>query len=301
MQGGSVEGEIDPQRLTSDEKWILLRLDTAISDITTSLAEYRFNEATQAIHRFFWSEYCDWFVEASKAVFFGPDPAQKANTLAVIDFVLSHTLRLIHPFLPFITEELWHGLGYHLDLPAGQGGQTIMFAPWPKPFDNAFKEHYGLADSIAQYVDAKYELVTQGRNLRREGNVPSSKKVKFVFKPAASCPPHEARVLELLLNADPLVLDGDYAPQKGTPTVRSSLGELCLPLEGLIDVNAEKARLTKELAKSSAEIERIEQRLNNPAFTQKAPAAVLDENRKRLADWQAKQQQTQAALAALGG
>ena len=301
MQGGSVEGGIDPQRLTSDEKWILLRLDAAIGSITASLAEYRFTEATQAIYRFFWSEYCDWFVEASKAVFFGSDPAQKANTLAVIDFVLSHTLRLIHPFLPFITEELWHGLGYHLDLPAGQGGQTIMFAPWPKPFDNAFKERYGLTDSIAQYADAKYELVTQGRNLRREGNVPSSKKVKFVFKPAAPCPPHEARVLELLLNADPLVLDGGYAPQKGTPTVRSPLGELCLPLEGLIDVNAEKARLTKELAKSSAEIERIEQRLNNPAFTQKAPAAVLDENRQRLMDWQAKQQQTQAALAALGG
>jgi valyl-tRNA synthetase len=101
-----------------------------------AFAEYRFTEVTQTLHRFFWNEYCDWYVEASKAVFQGDDPARKANTLAVIDFVLSHMLRLFHPFLPFITEELWHGLGYQLDLPDAQGGQTIMFAPWPKPLDD---------------------------------------------------------------------------------------------------------------------------------------------------------------------
>ena len=84
----------------------------AIRELTESLAEYKFSEATSTLYRFFWSEYCDWYLEASKAVMQGTDEARKANTLAVIDFVLSHTLRLFQPFLPFITEELWHGMGY---------------------------------------------------------------------------------------------------------------------------------------------------------------------------------------------
>ena len=157
-----MQGEIDPKLLTSDDKWILLKLDQAIREITDAFAEYKFNEATATLYRFFWSEYCDWYVEASKAVLVSSsrgnetqtsseenqrlltssptkeDEARKANTLAVIDFVLSHTLRLFHPFLPFITEELWHGMGYAEDMPEKQGGKTIMFAPWPKPLDDDF-------------------------------------------------------------------------------------------------------------------------------------------------------------------
>src|SRR5207244_2033324 len=134
-----VEGEINPALLTGDDKWILLRLDRAIEEVTTALNEYKFSEAAQVLYRFFWSEFCDWYLEASKAALMRPvesahvstiqpfnDSTQAesrtANTLAVIDFVLSNTLRLFHPFLPFITEELWHGLGYNQDLPADQGG-----------------------------------------------------------------------------------------------------------------------------------------------------------------------------------
>ena len=279
-----IEGEIDPALLTSDDKWILLRLDQAIREIDTAFAEYRFNEVTQTLYRFFWSEYCDWYVEASKAVFFGHNPAQKANTLAVIDFVLSHTLRLFHPFLPFITEELWHGLGYRQDLPAGQGGETIMYARWPKPLDEDFKAHYGLDESDERFVNAKYELVTQGRNLRREGNIASSKRVKFVLKPAGEISPYEAEVIKILLNAETLEVSAQHQARKGTPTVHAALGELYLPLEGLIDVAAEKARLTKELARIDGEIEKVQQKLGNPSFTQKVPPAVLEEHQKRLTD-----------------
>ena len=299
MQGGEVEGEIDSARLTSDDKWILLRLDRAIREIDTAYAEYRFSEVTSVLYRFFWNEYCDWYIEASKAVFNHGDDAQKANTLAVIDFVISHMLRLFHPFLPFITEELWHEMGYCQELPEDQGGRTIVFAHWPKPLDEDFKAHYGLMDEDEKSVSAKYELITQGRNLRREGNIQSGKKVRFVFKPVTPMSGHEAEVLKLLLNADPLVLDPQYVPAKGTPAVRSELGELYLPLEGLIDVGAEKLRLAKALEKIDQEIERASQRLNNPAFAQKVPPEVLEEHRKRLAEWQAKRQQTQTALEAL--
>jgi valyl-tRNA synthetase len=333
MQGGEVQGEIVPALLTSDDKWILLKLDQAIREITTAFAEYRFNEATQTLYRFFWSEYCDWYVEASKAVLSSsssrgnealtatndhathntqhadqslhtsaatPEP-RRANTLAVIDSVLSHTLRLFHPFLPFITEELWHGMGYQEDMPAEQGGDTIMYAAWPKALDDDFRSHYGLTASSLEAVNARCELVTQGRNLRREGNIPANKKVKFVFKPSNDLSPHDADVLKLLLNAETLEADPNYQAKKGTPMVHSGLGDLYLPLEGLIDVAAEKARLTKELEKIQTEITKAEQKLNNPNFTSKAPPHVLQEHQQRLAEWQAKCDRVKKGLEGLHG
>jgi valyl-tRNA synthetase len=299
MQGGEVQGEITPALLTVDDKWILLKLHAAIGEITTSLAEYKFSEAAQTLYRFFWSEFCDWYLEASKAALQGTDPALKANTTAVLDFVLSHALRLFHPFLPFITEELWHGMGYHEDMPEKQGGQSIMHAPWPKPLDDAIREHYGLADSQGELAEARYELVRQGRNLRREANVQSGKKVKFVLKPAAEISAGDAAVLKILLNAEPFEVTRDYAPRKGTPVVHSPLGELYLPLEGVLDMEAERARLKKELEKIEAEISKVKQKLANPAFTQKVPPEVLQEHQKRLTDWEAKKQHVLAASAAL--
>ena len=296
MQGGPIEGDIEPARLTSDDKWILLKLDRAIREIDQAFAEYRFNEVSQTLYRFFWSEYCDWYIEASKAVLHGSDAAQKANTIAVIDFVLSHALRLFHPFLPFITEELWHGLGYGDDLPQGQGGETILFAPWPKPLDGDFHEHYGLDESDERFVNAKYEFVTLGRNLRREGNLSSAKKVRFVLKPAQPLSAYEEAVLKILLNAEPLEFVSESQAERTTPTVHSVLGELYLPLEGLIDAAAEKARREKELARIDSEIEKVLQKLNNPAFVEKVPPAVLQEHQKRLADWQAKRQHLDISL-----
>ncbi len=301
MQGGQSEGEITPALLTSDDKWILLRLDAAIREVTTAFTEYKFSDATATLYRFFWSEYCDWYVEASKAVFHGTDEARKANTLAVIDFVLSHMLRLFHPFLPFITEELWHGLGYHQELPEGQGGKTIMYSHWPKALDEDFKSFYGLDESFERLVNTKYELVTQGRNLRREANIQSGKKVKYVFKPVTELDAYEAEVLKLLLNAETLEIVTEYQPRKGTPVVHSPMGDLYLPLEGQIDVAAEQARLSKEIEKTDVEIAKVLQKLNNPGFTQKVPPSVLEEHQQRLVNWQAKRQQLVASLEALNG
>jgi valyl-tRNA synthetase len=324
MQGGEVQGEINPALLTNDDKWILLKLDAAIREVSTALAEYKFSDATAALYRFFWSEYCDWYVEATKAVFFSSSRRESAqtfeaggesqsgltsaatdpkvaNTLAVIDFVLSHTLRMFHPFVPFISEELWHGMGYSTDMPEGQGGQTIMFAPWPKPFEAEFREAYGLDDCYLDFAQQKYNLVVEGRNLRRVGNIQAGKKVKFIFKPASEVTPHDAETIKLLLNAESLEVVQDYTPKKGTPACRTELGDLFLPLDGLIDVAAETARLTKELEKIVAEIGKVEAKLNNPAFAQKVPASVLDEHKQRLTEWQAKRTHTEEALDALKG
>jgi valyl-tRNA synthetase len=202
-----------------------------------------------------------------------------------MDFVLAHTLRLMHPFLPFITEELWHGLGFHDDLPADQGGRTIMFARWPAPLDDDFKAHYVLDETDEQFAAAKYEVVNLGRGLRRDFNIASNKRVRFVFTPNAPLPAHETEVLRILLNAEPLdVLDRFDAP-KGTPTAHTPLGELLLPLEGLIDVAAERERLQKEIAKVEDELAKVRAKLANPAFAGKVPGAVLEEHRQREATW----------------
>jgi valyl-tRNA synthetase len=300
MQGGEVQGEIDPLLLTSDDKWILLKLDQAIREITSAFNDYKFNEATQTLYRFFWSEYCDWYVEASKAFLQGTDAAKKTNTVAVLDFILSHTLRLFHPFLPFITEELWHAMGYSEDMPEDQGGKTIMFAPWPKPLEAEVRDNFSLDECYLEAVNTKYDLVTQGRNLRREGNIPASKRVKFVFKPAGEVASHDIEVLRLLLNAEALTVDHNFEPPRGTPVVHSTLGELFLPLEGLVDIQAERARLNKELEKIRTEVVKVEQKLANPAFTQKAPPHVLQEHQNRLAEWVAKLDHARAALERLG-
>jgi valyl-tRNA synthetase len=350
-----VQDEINPALLSTDDKWILLKLDQAIREITDAFADYKFSDATATLYRFFWSEYCDWYVEASKAVLGSTrvsrvdsgvapesspnqsesaerasgatpdatartavppvDDARKANTLAVIDFVLSHTLRLFHPFLPFITEELWHGMGYAEDMPENQGGKTIMFAPWPKPLDDDFKSHYGLTDSDEKQIEARNEFIGQGRNLRRMANIPANKKVKFIFKPAGcsssfslspaentlkrELQPADIEVLKLLLNAEAVEVSANYQPGKGALAVRAGLGELFLPTEGLIDVDAEKSRLKKEQEKIESEISKVEQKLANPNFTQKVPANVLEEHKQRLADWQDKLAHAKSALAAL--
>jgi valyl-tRNA synthetase len=192
-------------------------------------------------------------------------------------------------------------MSYHEEMPADQGGTTILFAPWPKPLDEDFLAQYGLDGCYLEIVDAKFALVTEGRNLRREANVPGGKKVKFVLKPSGAVPPQDAEVFRLLLNAENLEVNPTYQPPQGTPVVHSQLGELFLPLEGVQDVAAELLRLTKELEKADAEINKVEQKLGNPSFTAKAPANVLAEHQQRLSEWQGKRQRIKASLDRLSG
>jgi len=303
MIGGTetqTEGEINPALLTSDDRWILLRLDQAIREVTGAFAEYKFSDATATLYRFFWNEYCDWYVEASKAVIYGADEALKVNKVAVIDFVLGQLLRLFHPFLPFITEELWHGMGFAQDLPENQGGRTLMFAAWPKPLSAEEEEYFGLDDTADALAQAKYDLVGLGRGLRRDCKIDPAKKIRFIVRPAGMMSASDVEVLKLLLNAEALeVVDASWTPERGTPVAANALGELFLPLAGLIDFAAERSRLTKELERAKGEVAKVQEKLANPAFAAKVPAKVLEEHQARLQDWQAKEAQLAASLANL--
>ena len=305
MHGGETEQEVNPALLTTDDRWILGRLDLAIREVTQAFAEYKFSDATATLYRFFWGEYCDWYVEASKAVLGTPgEPpadaakvAQRNNKLAVIDFVLGHTLRLFHPFLPFITEELWHGMAFNTDLPADRGGKTLLYASWPKAFDDDEREYFRIDPVVEASAQARFDLVTLGRNLRAQSNIASNKRVPFVLRPASPLPQEELDILKGLLNAEALNLAAaDWQAPKGTPVAANAIGELFLPLAGLVDVEAEKARQEKELAKVRSEIQKVQDKLANPAFTQKVPASVLAEHQQRLIDWQAKEKQILSTL-----
>jgi valyl-tRNA synthetase len=300
LQAGETQGEITPDLLTRDDQWILLRLDAAIRELDDAFANYKFSDATATLYRFFWSEYCDWYLEASKAVLQGADAARRQNTLAVIDFVLSHTLRLFHPFLPFITEELWHGMGYSRDMPEDQGGKTIVFAPWPKPLEADFKTHYHLSESVLSLVEERQKLIIAIRNLRAQYRLPTSQRLKLLYESPADIEAAEKEVIQLLAGAERIEHRPEYQPAKGEPVIHPGFGgKLYLPLVGLIDVAAEKARLTKELQKIEAEIAKVQAKLDNPNFAQKVPANVLEEHRQRLAHWLAKREQTRAGLEAL--
>jgi valyl-tRNA synthetase len=298
MQGGEVETEISAALLSSDDKWILLRLNTAITEVSTALKEYRFSDATATLYRFFWSEYCDWYVEASKAVLQGSDVKRKENTLAVIDFVLGQTLRLFHPFLPFITEELWHGMGFNADLPDNQGGKSIMFAVWPKPLDADELAHFGILPEDEKTANEKYEAVNLGRGLKSTFNI--NKKVRFVLQPNQELPAYEIEVLRILLNAEPLDVDAAFVPTKGTPSAITPLGTIFLPLDGLIDIEAERARIGKELTKVESELEKVTAKLADENFTSKVPQKVLDEHQLRKTDWQEKLAKLREMMSALG-
>ena len=294
------EAEINPALLTSDDRWILLRLDQAIREVTHALAEYKFSDATTTLYRFFWNEYCDWYVEASKAVIYGSDEALKVNKVAVIDFVLGQLLRLFHPFLPFITEELWHGMGFAKDMPENQGGKTLMFALWPKPLSDDEKEYFGLDDTADAVAQAKYDLVSLGRGLRRDCKIDPAKKIRFTVRPAGTLSPSDVEVLKMLLNAEALeVVDAAWTSERGTPVAVNALGELFLPLAGLIDFEAERARLTKELERVKIEVTKVQEKLANPAFAAKVPVKVLEEHQARLQEWQVKEAQIAASLANL--
>ncbi|HSH37772.1 MAG TPA: class I tRNA ligase family protein, partial [Chthoniobacterales bacterium] len=200
----------------------------------------------------------------------------------------------------FITEELWHGLGFNADLPDAQGGRTIMFAHWPKPLGDDFKAHYGLSAADEEFFASKQAVVLGGRKLRSDYNIATNKRVRFILAlNRDALPEAELKVLQQLLNASDLETPREFAAPQGTPSSVTPFGVLYMPLEGLIDKTAEAERLDKELAKVRAEIETVRRKLTNRAFVDGAPPAVVEAHRKREADFGARLTQLQQLRDAL--
>ena len=295
LMQGHVGKEAAPQ-YSSVHLAIISKLRQLHADVEKALADYEFNALIQVLYQFFWNEYCDRFLEAVKGdLRDGADASARAATLTVMDTVLRHYLALLHPVMPHITEELWSSLGFA----DGNGGLPLMLTPLPSPdglLAGVDEERITLACAQAA---ALYETANKARNLKAEYDLSKNKNVSFVLKTANDVPQDILSRLSILANAKSVTRDASYAAPKGTPAALTPLGELFLPLEGLIDVEAERERLGRELDKISKEIVKSSAKLDNAGFVERAPAEVVAQEKERLADWKAKQAQLKAMLDSL--
>src|SRR6266496_4686024 len=258
--------KVDQMELSIYAIEVLSRLDQTIDAVEAAYREYQFNIVAQYLYQFFWNDYCDWFVEAAKSDIFGEDEARKKSALAVMDVVLSATLRLLHPLMPHITEELWSMFRF------GEG--SIQFASQPGKLLLPFPSK--------QTMIVAYEIVQVGRNLRATAGLRSNQKTKFVLKTDNPAIAAEQSVLARLLNASELIVDAEFKAAAGTPVATTSAGELFLIVE--VDRAAEGERLDKEIARIEAELKTIDAKLRNKSFVERAPAAIVEEHRQRLRD-----------------
>jgi valyl-tRNA synthetase len=273
MQGASkATPTIDTQSLSIYAVEVLARLNETIDAIESAYREYHFNLVAQHLYNFVWSDYCDWFVEAAKTDIFSTDESKKRAALAVMDVVLSATLRLLHPFMPHLTEEIWSLLGL------GKG--SLQFAALPEKLALD-----GVTDiaKMRRLVTTVYETVQAGRNLRSTSKLPSNRKIRFILRTNDKSISEQIPTLCRLLNAEKVTLDPKYDAPAGTPVAVTSLGELFLAIAAA-DQARERERLDKEITRISEEARSVETKLQNNAFVERAPAAVVEEHRRRLDD-----------------
>ncbi|PAD72053.1 valine--tRNA ligase [Paenibacillus campinasensis] len=291
LEGFKVEDIDISGELGTADRWILHRLNETSRDITRLIDAYEFGETGRLLYNFIWDDLCDWYIEFAKLSLYGEDQAAKKKTQSVLVYVLDRTMRLIHPFMPFISEEIWQHLPHE--------GETIMLAAWPE-YDPAL-EH---AEAVSE-MNLLMDVIRAVRNIRAEVNVPMSKKIELQLKPVDE---HTYNIIER--NADYIrrfCNTSDYrssvsleAPDKAMTAVVTG-AELFLPLAGLIDIAQEIARLEKEIEHLNSEVERVEKKLGNPGFVSKAPAKVIEEERAKLADYSDKRSKVIARIEELRG
>ncbi|MEN3368415.1 MAG: valyl-tRNA synthetase [Verrucomicrobiota bacterium] len=270
---------------------VLARFNELLTEVEDAYREYKFNEVVQRLYDFFWGDYCDWFVEAAKTEIFSDDEARKKSVLAVMDLILSGFLRLLHPFMPHISEELWSLLGF-----ASGAGESIQFV---SPPESALASAQSQVIPAARKKVAKiYETIQNGRNLRATSRIPSNKKARFILRPAGEIEEAELPTITRLLNAEDLKLDSQYRPEAGVPVAVTPLGELYLEMAGG-DKAAERDRLDKEIARLEGELRTVEAKLSNASFVDRAPAAVVQEHRQRKTDFTDQLAQLRQARAAM--
>ena len=293
VQRRARDPDFDPRRAQETlNRWIAHEVAKAESDVTAALEAYRFNEAAGAIYRFVWNIYCDWYLELIKPVLTGPDNAARRETRAAAAWALDQILKLLHPFMPFITEELW-------GVTAEQGARRehmLALSAWP--------EHDELDNAVAEAeIGWVIDLVNAIRSVRAEMNIPAGSPLPLVLSGASTETRERAGrwsefVQRLARIAD--ISFADTAPQGAVQLVVR--GEVAaLPLKGVIDLAAERARLAKEMAKCDADIARVEQKLGNADFLKRAPDDVVEGEREKREEAQARREKLAEALERLKG
>ncbi|MFF2794746.1 valine--tRNA ligase [Lysinibacillus xylanilyticus] len=260
------------------DKWILTRLNETIERVTSLAERYEFGEVGRELYNFIWDDFCSWYIEMAKLPLYGDDEVAKKTTRSILAYVLDQTMRLLHPFMPFITEEIWQHLPHE--------GESITVAAWPTVrADLHFAEE---ADNMKLLMD----IIRSVRNIRAEVNTPMSKKVPLYIsaKDATTVTVLEANkaYLEKFCNPESLTIgEGLEAPGQSMTAVVTG-AELFLPLVGLINLEEEIARLEKELEKWAKEVKLVTGKLSNEKFVSKAPEALVNAEREKLADYESK-------------
>ncbi|WP_137744278.1 valine--tRNA ligase [Robertmurraya siralis] len=273
------------------DKWILTRLNETIDTVTRLSERYEFGEVGRILYNFIWDDFCDWYIEMAKLPLYGDDEAAKKTTRSILAYVLDNTMRLLHPFMPFITEEIWQNLPHE--------GESITTAKWPEVNEE-------LSDSEASAeMKLLVEIIRSVRNIRAEVNTPMSKKINILVKVKDD---HILQVLdknrsylERFCNPEELEIGKNILiPDKAMTAVVTG-AEIILPLEGLINIAEEIARLEKELDKWNKEVERVQKKLRNEGFVKKAPEKVIAEERVKEADYLEKRAAVELRIKELKG
>ncbi|MGH8053034.1 MAG: valine--tRNA ligase [Stenotrophomonas sp.] len=276
--GRAAGGEGTPAANTDAEKWILARLAKVSTEAQQHYADYRFDLLAQALYEFVWNEFCDWFLELTKPALNGDNAEDAASTRHTLLYVLEAVLRLLHPLTPFVTEQLWQQVAPRLGITT----DTLSLRAYPTAEE--FAGDYAQAETDVEWFKS---MVSALRRVRSELNVPPSKQVRLLLQGGQAA--DRARVerftsqLRFLLKLESI--EWLAADAQTPPAATAIVGELKLlvPLEGLVDLDAERARLDKEIARVSSEKEKSETKLSK--FTDKVPAAVVEQERVRLIDW----------------
>ncbi|PTX59380.1 valyl-tRNA synthetase [Melghirimyces profundicolus] len=276
--------------LSTADRWILHRLNETVERVSESLERYDLGDAGQTLYRFIWDELCDWYIEFAKLPLYGDDESAKRSTRSVLSHVLDHSLRLLHPFMPFITEEIWQ----HLPVE----GDSITVADWPR------KRPGFEAPEAVREMEILIETIRSVRNIRAEMDLSPKKQVDLLIRA-------EGETLSVFRNNEAAIrrlcgvgrLQADRAvsrPQRAMTAVVTG-AEIFLPLEGLIDIDQTLARLEGEKKKLDKEVERVEKKLANEGFVNKAPAHVVEEEREKGREYREKREKVLQRLKELKG
>ncbi|MCZ6863295.1 MAG: valine--tRNA ligase, partial [Alphaproteobacteria bacterium] len=267
-------------------RWIVDRLARVTGEVQNAIENYRFNEAAGALYRFVWHEYCDWYLEITKPILQGDNEAAQTETKATLLWVLHALLHLLHPFMPFITEELWERMG-------PDDAKLLIVDDWPKVYDSLFDEE------AAGEIDWVIKVISEIRSVRAEMNVPPKALLSLGVRDAGAATKARLKthrsVLLRLARLEEIALS-EALPEGAVQSVIDEATYI-LPLAGIVDLKQEGARLQKEIDKLSGEIGKFDKKLANEKFLSNAPTAVVDEQRERRQDATAARTKLASALA----